>query len=614
MELEQWKLKYYDQLDILEKKEQEWEKVESTLKRTIGRLSLAAEGQNATLDRHIIGLRTAIKNKLDQQHLESIVDDISQILSKLEDKEKDPNRRATNILEQLVEKLSLPKSALKSRNKLLKKLAKSDDSINDQLLQAVLEFLSSVIITDSQSTNKPGLLNRLFTSDSPDADNDKTEPDPALISDETPLTAYKSCLIQLLNKLDNPSSPDGKISALKINARDAQNKSELDNLSDQLSSILLQKTNNNESIQLPESAGSSDIDYALQPSIQELLIRLLEQIIIPADLLEEADIIKLRLEKDTNPTNWKLLLKDVVLLINSIRSRLQREKQEFEEFLQQVTDRLKIMDNFLQNETSSLQQAETQGKEFDKQLGLNVEEIRNDINHATELTNLKKSISLKLDTISGHIQHYRDTENIRLDKSRQEVDTMHVRMQELESETTKLKKIVIEKNKQAMFDVLTEIPNRLSYEKKAEEEIARWKRFSNPLSLVIWDIDLFKKVNDTYGHKAGDKVLKTVAQLLINNIRTTDFLARYGGEEFVMLLPGTKQEETLRLVNKLRQTIETCGFHYHGDAVEITISCGVSSFKDNDSLNKVFERADKALYKAKKNGRNQCVVAACLSE
>jgi len=615
MELEQWKQKYYDQLDSLERKEQEWGKLESTLKRTIGRLSLAAEGQNATLDRHILDLRTAIKNNINRQRLESIVDDISRILSKLEDKESDSNRNAINILEQLTKKLSLPKSALKSRDKLLKKLARSNDSNSDKLLNQLLKLLSSVIINETQSTKKPGLIDRLFNSNINDVEKNRSTPiEPALLSDDMPLTAYKTCLIELLNKLDDSNSPNGKFSALKLGIRDAQQKNELDVLSDQLSSILLQNIQkNNSGTNFSKTVDNSGIDPTLQPSIQELLIRLLEQLIIPADLQDEAEKIKHRLEQDTNPANWKLLLKDVVILINSIRSRMQKEKHEFEEFLQQVTDRLKVMDHFLQNENSSLQQATTQGKEFDKQLGLNVEKIRHDIDQATELSSLKQNISSKLDTISGHIKLYRESENQRFKKSQQEVDTMHLKMQELESETTKLKKVVIEKNKQAMFDVLTEIPNRLSYEKKAEEEIARWKRFSNPLSLVIWDIDLFKKVNDTYGHKAGDKVLKTVAQLLIKSIRATDFLARYGGEEFVMLLPGTKQEETLRLVNKLRQQIETCGFHYHGDAVEITISCGISSFNDKDTLNKVFERADKALYKAKENGRNQCVVASCLS-
>jgi len=614
MELEQWKQKYYDQLDRLEKKEQDWEKLESTLKRTIGRLSLAAEGQHDALDKHIGALRNAMKKEINRQNLESIVDDISRIISKLEENENSPNRQSVNTLEQLLKKLNLPKSAEKSRDKLLQKFSKSDDDNRDDCLKKTLDLLLSVIETDTNVTKKKGIIDRLFSSDDKATDsaveNKQTSLQP--LADEQQLSTYKNCLIELLNKLDNPNSPNGKLSALKMGARDAQQKSELDKLSDQLSDIL-QSKNINDSTHT-NSISHHTTDTSLQPSIQELLIRLLEQLIVPADLIDEADKMKHRLEQETDPKNWKALLKEVALLINSIRSRMQKEKQEFEIFLQQVTDRLKIMDLFLQNETSNLQEADMQGQAFDRQIGLNVDEIRMDINQATELSNLKENVNTKLDTISGHIKLYRESEDSRFKKSQQEITDMHSKMQTLESETVKLKKLVVEKNKQAMCDALTEIPNRLSYEKKATEEIARWKRFSNPLSLVIWDIDLFKNVNDTYGHKAGDKVLKTIAQLLIKSIRETDFLARYGGEEFVMFLPGTKQEETLRLVNKLREKIESCGFHYHGNAVKITASCGVSCFNENDTLTQVFERADKALYKAKDNGRNQCVVAACLSD
>ncbi|MCW9046429.1 MAG: diguanylate cyclase, partial [Gammaproteobacteria bacterium] len=465
-------------------------------------------------------------------------------------------------------------------------------------------------------TEKPGLMGRLFNSNSSKTENITSKSES--ITDNTvehQLDTYKNCLIELLNKLDNANSPNGKLAALKISARDAQHKSELDKLSDQLSIILQEHSKSDNHLdEITDTIHKVEIDTALQPSIQELLIRLLEQLIVPADLQDEADKMKHRLEQETDPTNWKQLLKDVAQLINSIRSRLQKEKHEFEDFLQQVTDRLKAMDHFLQNETSNIIKAESQGQEFDKTVDISVAEIRQNINTATEISSLKDNVNSKLDTISGHIKLYRESEKIRFENSQKEVEAMHSKMQALESEADKLKKVVIEKNKQAMFDTLTGIPNRLSYEKKAAEEIARWKRFSNPLSLAIWDIDLFKHVNDTYGHKAGDKVLKTVAQLLVKSIRETDFLARYGGEEFVMLLPGTKQEETLRLVNKLRKQIEDCGFHYHGESVQITISCGVSSFNENDSLSQVFERADKALYKAKENGRNQCVVASCLSD
>lgn len=682
---EQWKKKYYDQIDRLEQKEQDWEKLETTLKRTIGRLSLAAEGQDKALDRHIDELRTAIKNSINRQRLEVVVDDISRVLTQLEDNAPAKNRLAINLLEKLVLQLKLPASCNKQHKKLIKQFSKSDDEQRESLLNDTISLLKTAIVLESSAaTESSGFLNRLFNSDKSGQKNISEAHDSATniqsisalleqmlsllpwpeaiytksltainaikqstsdieltarlkdvetqiklwptssvqssieSTEPSQLNTYKTCLINLLNNLDEPNSPSGQLTAFKITARDAKQESELVDLSIQLSRLLkdqLSTTEDKPSTPIDLSpAELPERDGPVQPSIQELLIRLLEQLIVPPDLQNDVDQMKQHLEKDNEPANWKSLLKDVALLINSIRSRMQQEKHEFETFLQQVTDRLKTMDQFLQIETDSLKTAHSKGAEFDKTIDSNVKEIRLDVDQATELSSLKNNVNSKLDTISSHIVHYREYEVHRVEESQQQVYDMQTRMLSLEKEAESLKQIVIEKNKQAMFDALTTIPNRLSYEKRIADEVSRWKRFNTPLSLAIWDIDFFKKVNDTYGHKAGDKVLKTVAQLLNKRIRATDFLARYGGEEFVMLLPGTKQEETLRLVNDLREQVESCGFHYHGEAVKITVSCGVSSFNKNDTVEKVFERADQALYKAKENGRNQCVVAACLSD
>jgi len=677
---EQWKQKYYDQLDRLEQKEADWGKLEATLKRTIGRLSLAAEGQHKGLDKNIDELRTAIKNNINRQRLDVVVDDISRVITQLEDQKTAPNRLAIDLLEQLVSQLKLPRNCEKQQKKLIKQFAKADDEQRDNLLKETIDLLKKAVSVDSSSANtNSGFLDRIFNSDKSKQTDENIPPHniqsiatvlehilsilpwPATIKEKSTtaialikqsdseenlhtnleqiqslinewstsntrdntksdnasdnLSIYKNCFINLLNNLDNPDSPSGQLTAFKISVRDAKQEGELDDLSAQLSQMLVAQTQSQNTNPLNIQNTDNPVrDGALQPSIQELLIRLLEQLIVPPDLQNEADKMKQRLEKDANPADWKKLLKDVALLINSIRSRMQKEKHEFETFLQQVTDRLKTMDQFLQSETKILKTAQSKGEEFDKTININVSDIRQDVDQATELIHLKNSVNTKLDNISSHIVDYREYEITRVEESQQQVYNMQTRMLSLEKEADSLKQIVIEKNKQAMFDALTAIPNRLSYEKRIEDEISRWKRFNTPLSLAIWDIDFFKKVNDTYGHKAGDKVLKTVAQLLNKRIRATDFLARYGGEEFVMLLPGTRQEETLRLVNELREQVEHCGFHYHGEAVTITVSCGISSFNEGDVLEKVFERADQALYKAKDNGRNQCVVAACLSD
>lgn len=621
---EQWKQKYYDQLDLLEQKEHQWELLENTLKRALGRLSLAAEGQHKPLDRQLSELRNAIKHSIDHQQLDAIVDDISHLLTQFEEKQASAERKVISALETLFSSLEFPAEFNKLHKKLLKRLSRADDAQTAALLDDSIQLLKQLINYAAGNGQAEaaggGLFGRLFKQDKPAASAQTTN-DTADESSSTSLQGYKSCLLEFLQlleqQLDAGASANGQLAAFKISTRDALNESELRKLSSQLSTILQLVVN--QPSQQPGSPAAvmhnvSPVAYAaqdtsVQPSIQELLIRLLEQLIVPPEFQPLADQMKQRLEAETQTADWKLLLKDVAQLINTIRTHLQNEKHEFEDFLQQVTDRLKLMDQFLQSETSQLDQAQTRGADFDQTFTQNVDDIRLDVNQAIELSSLKTAVNSKLDTISTHIVSYRQYEANRVEHSRQQVHAMQSRMQTLEQETQALKQTLVEKNRQAMFDTLTAIPNRLFYEQRAAEEISRWKRFANPLSLVVWDIDFFKKVNDIYGHKAGDKVLKTVAQLLNQRIRETDFLARYGGEEFVMLLPGTQQDECLQLVNELRQQVADCGFHYHGEAVTITVSCGISSFREGDSLDSVFDRADRALYKAKENGRNQCMLA-----
>ena len=142
-----------------------------------------------------------------------------------------------------------------------------------------------------------------------------------------------------------------------------------------------------------------------------------------------------------------------------------------------------------------------------------------------------------------------------------------------------------------------------------DEEIARHKRFTTPLVLAVWDVDHFKKVNDRFGHRAGDKVLRTIAAALRDGIRETDFLARYGGEEFVLLMTGSALDECLPVAERLRSAVAATGFHFRGQAVTITASCGLAEFDKAETVEQWFERADKALYRAKQSGRNRCEVS-----
>jgi diguanylate cyclase len=179
----------------------------------------------------------------------------------------------------------------------------------------------------------------------------------------------------------------------------------------------------------------------------------------------------------------------------------------------------------------------------------------------------------------------------------------------MEIETEQLKEQVRKKQEEATHDPLTGVANRLAYNQKIESEIARNKRYQSPLTLMVWDIDKFKSINDSYGHAAGDKVLKVIAKLLSSNIRETDFVARFGGEEFVIVMPETEINAAEGVAEKLRTTIENSEFHFRGKRVVITASCGIAEIKHNETEEQLFQRADDALYEAKDSGRNCYVIA-----
>lgn len=155
---------------------------------------------------------------------------------------------------------------------------------------------------------------------------------------------------------------------------------------------------------------------------------------------------------------------------------------------------------------------------------------------------------------------------------------------------------------QATTDALTGIYNRIKFNESFIIELARAERYNVPLSLIMFDIDHFKKVNDTYGHSAGDNVLKRLTKLVKANIRVTDIFARWGGEEFVIQAPGTSLIETVKFADKLRWKIEEFDFE---KPHRVTSSFGVAAFKNGDSGTILINRADEALYRAKESGRNQ---------
>ena len=161
--------------------------------------------------------------------------------------------------------------------------------------------------------------------------------------------------------------------------------------------------------------------------------------------------------------------------------------------------------------------------------------------------------------------------------------------------------------KLATIDGLTELYNHRYFQETLKNQVEIAKRYNQTFSLIIIDIDFFKKFNDTYGHQAGDAVLKQVAQTLKKNSRTTDVVCRYGGEEMSIILPNTSLEEALLSANRFNKAVEEKEFYINSNTTsKVTISVGVATFpQDAETAQELIEKADKGLYYAKEHGRNQ---------
>ncbi|WP_287568189.1 GGDEF domain-containing protein [Thermodesulfobacterium sp.] len=154
-------------------------------------------------------------------------------------------------------------------------------------------------------------------------------------------------------------------------------------------------------------------------------------------------------------------------------------------------------------------------------------------------------------------------------------------------------------------DFLTQLFNRFKFIEELKKEINHYNRYKTLFSLILFDLDNFKVINDTYGHDRGDYVLKEVSRLIKENIRQTDLPARWGGEEFVILSPSTTKEEALVIAERIRQSIATYPFEEVG---KVTISGGVVEYQQGMELSALLKKVDERLYQAKRSGKNKIVL------
>lgn len=339
----------------------------------------------------------------------------------------------------------------------------------------------------------------------------------------------------------------------------------------------------------------------------EVLLRLLEHIEVPRDLGGRYEAIRQMLVGGAAAERTEQALAAMADLVAEIHGRAHRDRAEIESFLQQVTERLNEIDHAFEQSLARHRKGYEDGRALDRNVDLQVKGIEDSVSQARDLESLQVALQQRVDVIRTHLREFRETEEERIAEAERQVEQLNQRLQSVQEESEELRRRLKDERDLALVDPLTGIPNRFAYNERLQLEVARWRRYRSPLTLAVWDIDRFKDVNDRYGHQAGDKALTLIAQLIQRHIRETDFLARYGGEEFVLLLPETALKAAMVAAEHIRREVKACGFHYQGEPVPMTISCGMSEFREGDTAEVVFGRADAALYRAKAQGRNRCL-------
>lgn len=574
---QRWKSKYLESLEQQELLEARWNERLDLLRRGLVRSSLAAEGSDKAVDQCMQELREILRREDIDEGLGKLLPRLEKAVLNSEQRRQERGEQNLKGLTQLAEQL-LSLDPPRDVRKALKQFARDIETRAGQpgQLAALLAELGQL---QQQSLNslkahaplRPGLLQRLFGGQ-----------EGAAASTSTAATAI--------------AQPDNSPSALPGAVEPAAQAPSAPPASSSL-----------------DSPPGSDPDYALpelpEPGysavaehINASLLGLLDELELPTHHHPQGEALRQRLQGGLNWYELVVVLDDLAVLILAVTDSGQRE---FASYLKQLNERLASFIGTLNEAHEGYSESIESARSFNQELREQVSGLQASVQTAVDLDSLKQALEARLDGLLDTVSEHQKLRDGREEEVSQRLQALTLKVAEMEQEAQSFRDHLEEQRQKALIDPLTGLANRAGWSERLELEVARWKRYGGELLLAVVDIDHFKRINDDYGHLAGDKVLKIIAGELSKRLRKTDFIARFGGEEFVLLIPSTPLEGGLQLLQTLREGVEQCPFHFRSQRVTITISAGLSAFTSEESPDQVFERADQALYRAKNGGRNR---------
>ncbi len=614
---EQWKKKYYDSLDDLEHKEEQWHQVEKLLRNAIVRISLAASTENERLTKLLNTLREDIRNGKDSLNLRVQLDKIIAVIRDIDavDDQLDNGYSAKKLVEECIERVKWSEKAQQFKRGLARQFSNIRDDEVQKFIHSFTKLVNQEFLWHDEnldlikSGKSPDILKTQENNNLDDSENQKVRsedpvPYPSTgrtqapkIEKEAPLE-YSVVLLSFLKKLPTTFIDETKIRQLQLKAASSQTRQQAMETMDLIASSL------GVSESAPAKEISSETDIFSSQAVG-LLIEFLELISLPDDLSVIAEEIRQTLMSE--PEKLKECLGQTVELVMTLQMELKNERKELEEFLSELGGRLQEIDAEVKKLSGISDERSDNFRAMNDSFNKTTDDINNFLDDETNIDTLKDNVKSHVIMIRHHMDTFLTTEKTQQNYSDEAVQQLAKELITVKREAEALREQLEKKRLQATHDTLTRIPNRLAYDEWISQEHDRFTKYNTPFVLMVWDVDFFKRVNDEFGHQAGDKVLRIVAQMLSENIRDADFVARYGGEEFVVVLPGTLLTAAMKIAENIRLAIEACAFHFRDKPVKVTASAGICEIRENETVQMLFERADRALYKAKDSGRNICI-------
>ncbi|WP_217475926.1 diguanylate cyclase [Stutzerimonas stutzeri] len=604
---QRWKEKYLHSLEQQEQLEHRWNARLDLLRRSLVRSSFAVDDADPAVTQCMRELRDVLRDDVQDDRLDALVPQLERAVLATERSKQERLKRLTEALDRLaLQLLDLPlpseiRKPLKKFSRQVGERAAQSGELPGLLRELGTLQQQALAAQKGSAPSSVGLFGRFF------GQRERTVETVATTASD-PLPSQPAEQQSLAQPL-----PEAPLDVAQQALPAAELKAQPDATAEPVEHRDAMDAPSGEEATTPEQAADP---YSLPPSpeqaysaiaerVEATLVGLLEDLQLPEHHKLQATVLRERIEKGLNWYELVPVLDDLAQLMIAVANQGQRE---FESYLTLLNERLATMQHSLGAAKEGHVQSKEAAQALDEELRQQVGGLQHSMLEATDLPSLKQAVQARLDGLLETVDTYERQRGEHEQQLAERLSTLVGRVASLEQAATGMREHLEEQRQKALRDPLTTLPNRTAWNERLELEVARQQRYGGQLLLAVLDIDHFKRINDSFGHLAGDRVLKIIANELSKRLRKTDFIARFGGEEFVLLLPETPLDAGQRLLDSLRAGVESCPFHFKGARIQVTLSAGIASFTAQEDAEQVFERADQALYRAKQGGRNRIEV------